>query len=152
ERAWRTRASRSRRAHRAMTDAASPAPLYACVYRPPVHAGLEPSGDLASLAQDFSPRFEIDADDLVSIDVSGLTRLFQGNGPGGVPETIAHELRRAAADRGLRVHVAVAGTRTAALVLARARPGVTVIAPGDEANALAPLAIGMLEKIAGVLE
>ena len=51
-------------------------------------------------------------------------------------------MRREAAARGVRVHVAIAGTRTAALLLALARPGVTVVDAGDEAAALAPLAIG----------
>ena len=55
-------------------------------------------------------------------------------------------MRREAAARGLRVHVAVAGTRTAAALLALARPGLTVVAPGEEAAALAPLPIGILEK------
>jgi protein ImuB len=64
----------------------------------------------------------------------------------GTPQTIGEELRRAAAERGLRVHAGVAGTRMAALVVAQARPGLTVIARGEEAAALAPLAIGILEK------
>src|SRR5205823_5004433 len=78
---------------------------------------IEPdeAGRLRMIAQDFSPRFEVDRDDLVSIDVSGLTRLL------GPAQTIGEELRRAAAGRGMRAHVAVAGTRTAAMVLAEAR-------------------------------
>jgi protein ImuB len=49
----------------------------------------------------------------------------------------------------VRVHVAVAGTLTAARVLAIARPGLTVVTPGGERDALAPLAMGILEKIHG---
>jgi protein ImuB len=45
------------------------------------------------------------------------------------------------------VHVAVAATRTAALMLAIAHPGLTVVDPGAEPKALAPLSIGILEKI-----
>jgi hypothetical protein len=41
----------------------------------------------------------------------------------------------------------VAGTRIAAVVLVVARPGLTVIARGEEAEALAPIAFGILEKI-----
>ncbi len=89
----------------------------------------------------FSPRYQRHRDDLVSIDVRGLERLL------GTPRTIAQELRREAADRGARVHVAVAGTRMAALVLALARPGVTVVDPGEEAAALATVHIDMLEKL-----
>ena len=115
---------------------------FACIYRPP--AGDQPAADaaVASIAREFSPRFECHGPDLVSIDVSGLDRLI------GPPQTIGEEMRREIATRGLRAHVAVAATRTAALVLAVARPGVTIVARGDEAAALAPIHIGMLEKIA----
>ena len=77
----------------------------------------------------------------MSIDVSGLARLL------GPARTIGEEMRREAAARGVRVHVAVAGTRMAAVLLALARPGLTDRRAGDEAGALAPLAIGILEKI-----
>ena len=75
------------------------------------------------------------------IDAAGLERLV------GPPRTIAEEIRRAAAALGERVHVAVAATRMAALVLAQARPGLTVVEPGREAETLAPLPIGILEKV-----
>jgi protein ImuB len=111
-------------------------PVYASLYRPPQ---LEsPSASLAAIAREFSPRFECHRDDLVTIDVSGLERLL------GPAQTIGEELRREAASRGVRVHVAVAGTRAAATILAHARPGLTIVEPGREADALAPLAIGVL--------
>jgi protein ImuB len=75
----------------------------------------------------------------VTLDLSGLTRLF------GDATTIAAELRRTAADRGLRVRVAIAGTRTAARLLVHDRAGVTIVQPGDEAAALADLPIELLE-------
>ncbi len=81
----------------------------------------------------------------MSIDVSGLARLL------GPARTIGEELRREAAARGVRVHVAVAGTRMAALVLALARPGLTVIPTGAEAEALAPLPIALLDKAVSTL-
>src|SRR5438093_1526301 len=59
-------------------------------------------------------------------DGSGLGRLL---GPAGA---IGKELRRTASARGLRVHVALAPTRTAAMLLALARPGLTVVAPERE--------------------
>jgi len=96
---------------------------------------------LVAIAQEFSPRYERHHDDLVSIDVSGLERLL------GTARTIGEELRREASARGARVHVAIAATRMAALVLAHARPGLTVVDPGEEAAALAPVPIGILEKI-----
>jgi protein ImuB len=93
------------------------------------------------VAREFSPRYECHGVDLVSIDVSGLEQLL------GPAQTIGEELRRDAAARGVRAHVAVAGTRMAAMVLAIARPGLTVVARGEEAEALAPVAIGILEKV-----
>src|SRR6185436_17944841 len=86
------------------------------------------------------PRYE-SCGEVVIIDVRGLERLL------GQPRTIGEELRREAARCGVRVHVALAATRTTALVLAIARPGLTVVDPGGEADALAPLPIGILEKI-----
>jgi protein ImuB len=127
-------------------DFSSPQPLtptpclYAALYAPPRGDGLQ------IIAEAFSPRYELHGDDLVSIDVSGLERLF--NVKEGLPaRTIAEELRRAAQSRGVRVHVAVAGTWTAAVVLALAQPGVTIVERGEEAAALADVPIGTLEKI-----
>jgi protein ImuB len=143
--------------------------MYACLYRPAAPDAGSPV-TLDAIAREFSPRYERLGDDLVTIDVSGLDRLFQrrsvldtreGNRPsalasggGGAPRSvwkiIADELRREAADRGVRVHVAIAGTCTAALILAHARPGVTIIKRGEEADALAGIAIGILDRIEGL--
>src|SRR5262249_48142396 len=147
----RRRPSRSARSHRTVPDIANPQsllpnpcthPLYACLYLPP--AGEQPAvsvGTLVDIAQQFSPRYERHRDDLVSVDVSGLERLL---GPGRI---IGEELRREATARGVRMHVAIAGTRMAALLLALARPGLTIVEPGGEAEALAPIAIGILEQL-----
>ena len=116
--------------------------LYACLYLPPT--GEQPAAvtnTLIDIAQQFSPRYERHRDDLVSIDVRGLERLL------GPARVIGEELRREATTRGVRLHVAVAGTRMAALLLALARPGVTIVQPGGQAAALAPIAIGIIEKI-----
>jgi protein ImuB len=116
--------------------------LYACLYSPPVvDRPAASASTLVAVAQEFSPRYERHRDDLVSIDVSGLTRLL------GPARTIGEEMRREAAARGVRVHVAIAGTRMAAMLLAIARPGLTIVAPGDEAAALASLPLGLLEKV-----
>ncbi len=124
--------------------ALSPQPLYACLYKPPGADDVNRGVRLADLAQDFSPRFECHSADLVSIDVSGLARLL------GDPHAIGEELRRSAAARGLRVHVALAATQTVAMALAYARPGLTVVEPGGEAAALAPIPVGILETVHGV--
>ena len=110
---------------------------------------------LVQLARDFSPRVETHGalrqalgapsvsrgDHVVTLDVSGLGSLI------GEPRAIGEELRRAAADAGLRVHVAVAATSTAAILLAHGRAGLTVVAPGDEARAIAPLPIDLLDRL-----
>ena len=117
-------------------------PLYACLYLPPgSDQPASSSSTLIDIAQQFSPRYERDRDDLVSIDVSGLERLL---GPGRV---VGEELRREATARGVRLHVAIAGTRMAALLLALARPGLTIVEPGGEAEALAPIAIEQLSTL-----
>ncbi|MGH7336050.1 MAG: hypothetical protein ACREI7_00610, partial [Myxococcota bacterium] len=48
----------------------------------------------------------------------------------------------------LQVRVAIAGTRTAARLLVHAHPGLTVIEPGDERRALAPLPLDLLAILA----
>jgi protein ImuB len=98
---------------------------------------------LLAVAQEFSPRVDSGSDPReVVLDLSGLTRLF------GDARTIAEELRRTAADRGLQVRVAIAGTRTAARLMVRYRVGMTVIEPGSEAEALAQLPLALLDTIA----
>jgi protein ImuB len=101
-----------------------------------------PPGVLADVAREFSPRIEADTAREVVLDLSGLDRLF------GDARTIAEELRRTAADRGLRVRVTIAGSRTAARLLVRHRAGLTIVEPGTEAAALAPLTISLLPQIA----
>jgi len=98
---------------------------------------------LLALARDCSPRVEAVAGDLVAIDASGLTRLFGG------PRPFAEHVRQQGAEHGFPVSVAVAATRTAALLLACARPGATVVPRGREAVALAPLPVAVLGRLAG---
>jgi protein ImuB len=104
--------------------------------------GSSPEALLAS-AQEFSPRVESvgDSRELV-LDLSGMTRLF------GDARTIAEELRRTAAERGLQIRVAIAGTRTTARLMVRHRAGLSIIEPGTEADALAALPLAMLDAIA----
>ncbi len=96
---------------------------------------------LAAVARDFSPRIELLTAREVALDLHGLERLI------GDPPTIAAELRRTAADRGLRVRVAIAGTRTAARLLAHAYPGITIAEPGDERRALEHVSIDVLRVV-----
>src|SRR5688572_19466761 len=98
---------------------------------------------LVDVAAEFSPRYEVTGPRDVTLDLSGLARLF------GSARAIADELQRTAAERDLRVRVAIAGTATAARLLAHgAHHDVTVIDPGGEADALAPLPLGVLAIVA----
>ena len=132
--------------------------MYACLYSPGYddqrrdrrdhrennlvqNSAISAISALNVVAQQFSPRYE-SRGDLVVIDVRGLDRLFGG------PRAIGEELRRDAADRGLRVHVAVAATQTTAVVLAISRPGVVVIDAGGEAAAIASLPVDVLRGAA----
>jgi protein ImuB len=97
--------------------------------------------DLLVVAHEFTPRFEIYGPGDLLLDLSGLSRLF------GDPHALARELRRAATARGLDVAVAVAGTGTAARLLARRPPDVFVVDPGNEAAAVALLPLTLLSEI-----
>ena len=94
---------------------------------------------LLGVARDFSPRIETCGSREVVLDLDGLTRLF------GDAKSIADEVRRTAADRGLRIRIAIAGTRTAARLLVRDRAGITIVESGDEARALENLRLELLE-------
>ena len=111
--------------------------MFAALYAP---EGTPP-GVLAEVAREFSPRIDALTEREVVLDLSGLERLF------GTARTIAEELRRTAADRNIRVRVAVAETRTTARLFVRHRAGLTVIEPGTEAASLASLPIGVLVEI-----
>jgi protein ImuB len=116
----------------------------------PVFAGLHAAGDvdapaLLALAQAFSPRYERHGHARLSLDVSGLERMF------GNARAIGEALRRDAAARGIVVQVATASTRTAALLLACARPGLTVVPPGAEAAMLASLPLDVLTFASAVM-
>jgi len=115
--------------------------MFACVYIPRVPDRPPPSRDaLLRLAREFAPRVELCGEQGVLIDAKGLERLI------GDARSVTSALRRAAADRGWPAHVAAAGTRTAARLLASARAGVTIVPAGAEAAALAPLPLRVLDS------
>jgi protein ImuB len=133
--------------------------MFACLYLPPpvksvgsrqsaddrqspMADGRSPMDDgrspLVALARDFSPRIETHGERVVTLDISGLGRLL------GDARAIGEQLRRNAADSGLRVNIAIASTITAAILLAQSRAGLTVVPPGAEASTLAPLPLSAL--------
>src|SRR3954470_9840119 len=93
---------------------------------------------LDAVAREFSPRVGVCNGREITLDLIGVARLF------GDPRDIAASIRATAADRGLRVRVAIAGTRTAARLLVHYRAGLTVIEPDTEAATLAPLPLALL--------
>jgi protein ImuB len=101
------------------------------------------SAQLEDVAREFSPRIDVCGPREITLDLNGLTRLF------GDARDIAGELRRTAADRGLQVRVAIAGSRTAARLLVRHRAGCTIVDPGDDAQALAALPLELLLQLRG---
>src|SRR5262245_60385271 len=66
---------------------------------------------LVAVAHEFSPRIEVCGEREVSLDLTGVTRLF------GDARTIAEQIRHDAVERGLEVRIAIAGTQTAARLL-----------------------------------
>jgi len=105
-------------------------------------ATAEATRVLETVARGASPRVEGLGFGVVACDVRGVKRLF------GDAAEVAALCRGQAADRGVVAAVAVAATRTAAL-LAALLPGATVaaIAPGTEAAAVAPLPLAVLDRL-----
>jgi protein ImuB len=101
-------------------------------------------GVLESVARACSPRVETHGDDVVVCDARGLTRVI------GAPAVIAEEMRRMAWERGLGVRVAIAGSQTAAWLLAHVRPGNTIVPLGDEARMLERLPLSALITLPGL--
>ncbi|MGE5244036.1 MAG: DNA polymerase Y family protein [Betaproteobacteria bacterium] len=97
---------------------------------------------LVAVARDFSPRYESHGGRAIAVDVSGLGRLF------GDARAIGKALAEESSARGLPLHVALARTWTAALVLVHARSGITIVEPGREAAALAPLGLDLICRAA----
>jgi protein ImuB len=110
--------------------------MFVCLVRDSLSASKP--GVLESVARACSPRVETHGDDVVVCDARGLTRVI------GAPAVIAEEMRRMAWERGLGVRVAIAGSQTAAWLLAHVRPGNTIVPSGDEARMLERLPLSAL--------
>jgi protein ImuB len=108
--------------------------MYGCLHSP----RSLPEGLLLELARDFTPRVEAESPLTVLLDLRGLGRMWPS------PEALGQALQQAGRDRGHDLQVALAGTRTASLLLGRSRPGLTVVPLGQEAAALSPLPLGAL--------
>ena len=114
--------------------------MYACL-----HAAGN-SALLVECAGYFSPLFEATSPDAVLVDLQGLERLF------GSAKEIADDLSDRA---GLPVDIAIADDPDTALLAAHGFRGTTIIPPGQESAALAPLPINLLSsspEVASILD
>ena len=111
--------------------------MFAALYAPSV-----PTAALIDIARAFTPRFE-QLGTVVLLDASGLSRLF------GSAQELGDHLRDAISKLSpgdSLPRVALASTQTAATLLALGSPGLTVVVPGKEAIALAPLGVSVLDQ------
>ncbi len=111
--------------------------MFAALYAPSL-----PVAALIDVARAFTPRFE-QLGSIVLLDANGLSRLF------GSAQELGEHLRDALAKLSpgdTLPRVAIASTQTAAALLALGSPGLTVVMPGKEAIALAPLSVNVLDQ------
>ena len=94
---------------------------------------------LLDLAREFTPRVEARGPTPVLLDLFGLGRVWP------TPQVLGRAILEAAQGRRIEAQVALAWSRATALVLARGRPGLTIVSPGREAEALAPLPLALLD-------
>ncbi len=94
---------------------------------------------LLDLAREFTPRVEARGPTPVLLDLFGLGRVWP------TPQALGQAIFVAAQGRQIEAQVALAWSRATALVLARGRPGLTIVSPGKEAEALAPLPLALLD-------
>jgi protein ImuB len=110
--------------------------MYAGLHAP---QPLPSESPLVDLAREFTPRLEIVRPSLLLLDLKGLGRLWPS------PEELGRALIDSARRRRVDVQLALAATRSVALVVARARAGLTIVPLGQEAAILAPLPLALLD-------
>ena len=111
--------------------------MFAALYAPSI-----PAAAVVDVARAFTPRFE-QLGQVVLLDASGLSRLF------GSAQELGDHLRDALsklAPGDSLPRIAIASTQTAATLLALGSPGLTVVMPGKEPIALAPLGVSVLDQ------
>ena len=111
--------------------------MFACLYAP----GNLPLA--VECARGFSPHIEECPPDTVIFDVRGLESLY------GPPKLLAHEIERRV---GVPASLAIAANPDAAMHAALGIRGVTVIAPGKEADVLSPLPVNLLRASPEIAE
>jgi len=102
-------------------------------------ACLHGNGNLTALAAEFSPVVEQTAAGTVTLDASGLVRLF------GFPQDVAAAMARRAAEVGVKANIALASNPDAAICAARGFAGISIIPDGDEGKYLGSLPLKLLD-------
>ena len=101
---------------------------------------------LLACAGAFSPRVESTCSGTAILDLAGTEKLF------GSYEKTSCKIAVAAKQSGFQLRIAIAANPDTALYAARGFAGITIIALGDEAGCLAPLAVGTLPAAPEMLE
>jgi protein ImuB len=101
---------------------------------------------LLDCAYSFSPRIEATKPGTVILDLTGTERLL------GDAKTLGPAILSRAAEFGFEVNIAIAANPDAALCAARGFPGITIIAPGEEAMRLGSLPIDVLEPLPEIFD
>ena len=117
--------------------------MFAALWAPSI-----PTAAVIDVARAFTPRFE-QLGSVILLDASGLSRLF------GSAQELGEHLRDALSKLSpgdSLPRVAIASTQTAATLLALGSPGLTVVMPGKEAIALAPLSVSVLDQFEKLTE
>ena len=109
-------------------------------------ACLHGNGNLTTLGFEFSPVVEQTAPDTVTLDASGLDRLW------GFPQDVAAAMARRAAEIRVKANIALAANPDAAICAARGFAGVSIVPQGDEAKFLGPLPLAWLAPSPELLE
>ena len=112
--------------------------MFACVH--------SQYGDLAALANAFSPMVEQASPDTVVFSIAGLERLI------GTPHQIASEICKHGHAMGIQGSLAIAYNPDTAVLIARNTSGVTVVPSGQEAEYLSDLPVAALDVSPRMLE
>src|SRR5580658_4759650 len=112
--------------------------MFACIH--------SAHGNLFALASSFSPAVERTSPGTVVFSIAGLGRLM------GTPHQIAAEIGRCGAALGIQASLAIAGNPDTAVLIARNKPGVTIVPPGKEPDFLGNFPIEVLDTSPQLIE
>ncbi|HEY0784605.1 MAG TPA: DNA polymerase Y family protein [Acidobacteriaceae bacterium] len=111
------------------------------VLRRSLREEAEARAALLACASRYTPSIEEASTDTAAIcvlDLAGTEKLF------GPPLSIARSLEQELAGFGMQVSIAISANFHASVALARSAPGICLVPPGEEQQALAPLPLAAL--------